>query len=185
MEELQAERRLAGLVEAGIVLTSELDTNALLQRIADLARDVIGARYAAVGIVSDMDGDAYLTRFVHSGIDQETADKIGDLPTGKGVLGVIIEEGRPLRMPEISEHPRSVGFPEHHPPMHTFLGVPVAGRQGVLGRLYLTEKIDYDDFTKDDEMIAMTFAAQAGAAIENAQLYEDVRSRSEELARRV
>lgn len=182
MEELQAERRLAGLVEAGIVLASELDTTSLLQRIADLARDVIGARYAAVGIVG---GEGDLTRFVHSGIDLETADKIGDLPTGKGVLGVIIEEGRPLRMPEISKHPRSVGFPQHHPPMNTFLGVPVTGRQGVLGRLYLTEKIDQDDFTKDDEMIALTFAAQAGAAIENSRLYEVVRTRSEELARRV
>ena len=182
MEEQQAERRLAGLVEAGMVLASELDLDVLLQRIADLARGVIGARYAAVGIVG---GEGLLTRFVHSGVDQDTADRIGDLPTGKGVLGVIIEEGRPLRMPEISEHPRSVGFPPHHPPMHTFLGVPVAGRQGVVGRLYLTEKIDHNDFTKDDEMIAMTFAAQAGIAIENSRLYEVVRSRGDELVRRV
>jgi signal transduction histidine kinase len=182
MEELQAERRLAGLVEAGLALASELDEEALLQRIADLARDVIGARYAALGIVG---GEGGLTRFVHSGVDQETADKIGGLPTGKGVLGVIIEEGRPLRLPEISEHPRSVGFPPHHPEMHSFLGAPVIGRGEVIGRLYLTEKLNGGEFSKDDEMVAMTFAAQAGVAIENSRLYEVVRSRSDELARRV
>ena len=182
MGEAQAERRLAGLVEAGMVLASELDEERLLQRIADLARGVIGARYAAVGIVG---GEGGLTRFVHSGVDRETADRIGDLPTGKGVLGVIIEEGRPLRLSEISDHPRSVGFPPHHPEMHSFLGAPVIGRGEVLGRLYLTEKLDGSGFTKDDELVAMTFAAQAGVAIENSRLYEVVRSRSDELARRV
>ena len=181
--EKQAERRLAGLVEAGMALASELDENALLQRIADLARDVIGARYAAVGIVAA--DESGLTRFVHSGVDITTAELIGDLPTGKGVLGVIIEEGRPLRLSEISEHPRSVGFPDHHPEMHSFLGVPVMGRAGVVGRLYLTEKIDESEFTKDDEMVALTFAAQAGVAIENSRLYDVVRNRSDELARRV
>jgi signal transduction histidine kinase len=182
VEKLQAERRLAGLVEAGISLAAELDVDALLQRIADLARDVIGARYAAVGI---LDQEGLLGRFVHSGVDDATRRAIGDLPRGKGVLGVIIEEGRPLRLSEIGDHPRSVGFPEHHPEMHTFLGVPVVGRDGVLGRLYFSEKLDGGQFSKDDERIAMTFAGQAGVALDNSRLYEDIRRRSDELARRV
>ena len=182
MEDLQAERRLAGLVEAGISLASELDVDSLLQRIADLAREVIGARYAAVGI---LDSEGMLGRFVHSGVDEPTAKKIGDVPRGRGVLGVIIDEGRPLRLEEISEHPRSAGFPPHHPPMHTFLGVPVVGRAGILGRLYFSEKTDGRPFTEDDERIALTFAAQAGIALDNSRLYEDISQRSEELGRRV
>jgi hypothetical protein len=99
-------------------LASELDLDVLLQRIADLSREVIRARYAAVGVLG---GEGELARFVHSGIDRETVDKIGHLPEGRGVLGALIEEDRPLRLREISDHPRSFGFPEHHPPMQSFL----------------------------------------------------------------
>jgi signal transduction histidine kinase len=174
-----AHRRTAGLVEAGLALASELDLDALLQRIADLARDVVGAQYAAVGVVGE---DGLLLRFVYSGIDKDTADAIGDLPNGRGLLGVLIEGGRPMRMPEISEHSDSYGFPPNHPPMHTFLGVPIVVRDRIYGRLYLTEKQGGMEFTKDDERIAMTLAAQAGVAIQNANLLEEISARSEELA---
>jgi signal transduction histidine kinase len=175
-------RQLSALIEAGIALASELQLDALLQRIADLSREVIGARYGAVGVV-DLEGR--LTEFVHSGVDDATVDRIGHLPEGKGLLGVIITEGRPLRLKEISDHPQSAGFPEGHPEMRTFLGVPISGRGRVLGRLYLSEKEDGAEFTKDDERMAMMFAAQAGVAIENASLYDEVSRRGAELARRV
>jgi signal transduction histidine kinase len=174
-----AERQTAALVEAGLALASELDLDALLQRIADLAREVIGARYGAVGVVGD---DGLLLRFVYSGIDQETADRIGDLPHGRGLLGVLLEGGRPMRMKEIASHPDSYGFPPHHPPMNSFLGVPIIIRDRVYGRLYFTEKQDASEFTEDDERIAMTLAAQAGVAIQNANLLEEVKVRGDELA---
>jgi signal transduction histidine kinase len=182
MVEAHAQRQLSALVEAGMVLASELKLDALLQRIADLAREVIGAQYAAVGVVGEA-GD--LVEFVYSGIDKPTADKIGDLPRGRGVLGVLIQEDRPLRMPEISDHPNAYGFPEHHPEMHSFLGVPITVRGHVFGRLYLAEKQEQKEFNKDDERLALTLAAQAGIAIDNARLYEEVRSRGDQLARHV
>jgi len=174
-----AQRQTAGLVEAGLALASEFDLDAVLQRIADVAREVLGARYAAVGVVGD---DGLLTRFVYSGIDQASADLIGDLPHGKGLLGVLIQGGRPMRTREIGEHPDSFGFPPNHPPMHSFLGVPIVVRDRIFGRLYMTEKDGGDEFSKDDERIAMTLAAQAGVAIENTNLLEEVRLRGEELA---
>lgn len=179
---VRAGRQLSALVEAGMVLASELDLDALLQRIADLSREVVGASYGAVGVVGT---DSQLARFVYSGIDQETADQIGELPSGRGVLGALLEQNRPLRLREISDHPRTYGFPKHHPPMHTFLGVPIIVRGTVFGRLYLTEKHGSDEFTKDDERIAMTLAAQAGVAIENARLYDEIQNRSDQLARRM
>ena len=148
-----ANRQTAGLVEAGLALASELDIDALLQRIADLAREVVGARYGAVGIVGE---DGMLLRFVYSGIDDETARKIGHLPEGKGLLGVLIEGGRPMRMRDISQHQQSYGFPPNHPPMYSFLGVPIMVHGKVFGRLYLTEKDGGGEFSKDDERIALT-----------------------------
>lgn len=173
------QRQTAALVEAGIALSQEIDLGALLQRIADLSREVVGAGYAAVGVIGD---DGSLTRFVYSGIDEATAKKIGPLPSGVGVLGALIEEGRPLRLRDIADHPRSYGFPEHHPPMKTFLGVPIIARGRIFGRLYLTEKEGGSEFTKEDERIASTLASQAGVAVENARLLEEIRERSEELA---
>jgi two-component system, NarL family, sensor histidine kinase DevS len=177
-----ADRQAAALVEAGMVLASELDLHSLLQRIADLSREVVGAAYGAVGVLGD---EGELVQFVYSGIDEETADKIGSLPAGVGILGALVEEQRPLRLRKISDHPRSYGFPKNHPPMNTFLGVPIVVRGRTYGRLYLTEKHDAQEFTKDDERIALTFAAQAGVAIDNARLYEALRERSEELSRAV
>jgi signal transduction histidine kinase len=174
-----AQRQTAGLVEAGLALASELDLDALLQRIADLSRELVGARYAAVGVVGE---SGLLLRFVYSGIDQETAKEIGDLPHGRGLLGTLVEGGRPMRLREISQHPESYGFPPHHPPMHTFLGVPIMVRQRVYGRLYFTEKHGGAEFSKDDERLAMTLAAQAAVAIQNANLLEEIKARSEELA---
>ena len=182
MSKPQLDRRIGALVDAGLALAADLDLESLLQRIADQSREVIGARYGAVGVVGD---HGELVRFVYSGIDKETAEKIGSLPDGRGVLGALIEESRPLRLREISDHPRSYGFPANHPPMHTFLGIPIVVRGRVFGRLYLTEKTDGIEFTKDDERIALTFAAQAGVALENSRLYDEVRDRSKELARRV
>lgn len=178
----QVDRRLSALVDAGLALAADLDLDSLLQRIADQSREVIGAGYGAVGVLGEKDE---LTRFIYSGIDEVTADKIGDLPTGRGVLGALVEENRPLRLREISDHPRSYGFPANHPPMHTFLGIPIVVRGRVFGRLYLTEKAGGEEFTKDDERLALTFAAQAGVAIENARLYDEVQERRDELTRRV
>jgi signal transduction histidine kinase len=175
----RAQRQTDGLVEAGLALASELDIDALLQRIADLAREVVSARYAAVGVVGE---DGLLLRFVYSGIDQDMADRIGDLPHGRGLLGVLLEGGRPMRMGEISDHADSYGFPPNHPPMHSFLGVPIIVRDRVFGRLYFTEKQGATEFTSDDERIAMTLAAQAGVAIQNANLLEEIKERGEELA---
>jgi signal transduction histidine kinase len=174
-----AQRQTAALVEAGLALASELDLDALLQRIADLAREVVGARYGAVGVVGE---DGLLLRFVYSGIDAEAAELIGDLPQGRGLLGVLLEGGRPMRMQEISSHSDSYGFPPSHPAMHSFLGVPIIIRDRVFGRLYLTEKQGASEFTKDDERIAMTLATQAGVAIQNANLLEEIKARGDELA---
>ena len=174
-----AQRQTAGLVEAGLALASELDLDALLQRIADLARELVGAQYAAVGVVGD---NGLLLRFVYSGIGEDIATAIGDLPHGRGLLGVLIEGGRPMRLRQISEHKNSYGFPPNHPPMGTFLGVPIVIRARVYGRLYLTEKLGGAEFSKDDERLAMTLAAQAGVAIQNANLLEEIKARSEELA---
>lgn len=173
---------LSALIDAGLALAAELDLDVLLQRIADLSRNVIGAKYGAVGVLGP---EGELVKFLHSGLDDETVRKIGPLPEGKGLLGAIIEEGRPLRTAEISEHQRSYGFPPHHPEMHSFLGVPIVARGQIFGRLYLTEKRGAASFSKDDERLALALAAQAGVAVENARLYQQVRERSEELAHRL
>ena len=162
-----------------MALASELDLDDLLQRIADISREVIGARYGAVGVLGD---HGELARFVYSGIDKPLADAIGDLPIGRGVLGALIEEGTPLRLQEISDHPRSYGFPANHPSMRSFLGVPIVVRDRIFGRLYVTEKEGSEDFTKDDERIALSLAAQAGVAIDNARLVDELKTRGESLA---
>src|SRR5687768_10452902 len=173
------DRRVMSLVEAGMALASEMDLDSLLQRIADISREVIGADFGAVGVLGER---GELARFVYSGIDEELAGKIGDLPTGRGVLGALIEEGRPLRLQEISDHPRSFGFPPGHPPMHSFLGVPIIVRDHIFGRLYLTKKRGGGEFSKDDERLALAFASQAGVAVENARLVEQIKERTEDLA---
>jgi two-component system, NarL family, sensor histidine kinase DevS len=158
------------LVDAGIGLSSELSLDALLQRLVETAAQLTGARYAALGVI-DKSGQV-LERFLTTGIDAKTYRAIGDLPRGRGVLGVLIREAQPLRLHDLVDDPRSVGFPPNHPPMRTFLGVPILLRGVAYGNLYLTEKADGDDFTDEDEELTQLLAAQAAVAIENARLYE-------------
>jgi signal transduction histidine kinase len=168
-----------GLVEAGIALSSELTLDALLQRLVEAAADLTGARYAALGVV-DASGKE-LERFITHGIDPETHAAIGDLPRGRGILGVLIRDARPLRLQDIAEDERSVGFPANHPPMRTFLGVPILLRGVAYGNLYLTEKEGGSDFTKEDEEVVSLLASQAAVAIENARLYESSRKWARQL----
>ena len=162
--------RLRILVDAGIALSSELSLDALLQRIVETAAQLTGARYASLAVV-DPSGQT-LERFLTTGVDEETYAAIGELPRGRGILGVVIREAKPLRLHDIAEDPRSVGFPAHHPPMQTFLGVPILLRGVAYGNLYLTEKKNGGDFTEDDEELTQLLAAQAAVAIENARLHE-------------
>ncbi len=162
--------RLRVLVDAGIALSSELSLDALLQRLVETAAQLTGARYAALGVI-DKSGQG-LERFLTTGIDAEAHAAIGDLPRGRGLLGVLIRDAETLRLHDIADDPRSVGFPRHHPPMKTFLGVPILLRGVAYGNLYLTEKEGGGDFTEDDEELTQLLAAQAAVAIENARLYE-------------
>jgi signal transduction histidine kinase len=162
--------RLRVLVDAGIALSSELSLDSLLQRIVETAAELTGARYAALGVI-DQSGHA-LERFVTTGIDEATHAAIGDLPRGRGILGVLIRDVRPLRLDDIADDPRSVGFPREHPPMKTFLGVPIVLRGVAYGNLYLTEKGGGAAFAEEDEELTQLLAAQAAVAIENARLYE-------------
>jgi signal transduction histidine kinase len=162
--------RFRVLVDAGIALSSELSLEALLQRIVETAAELTGARYAALGVI-DKSGQS-LERFLTTGVDPETHAAIGDLPRGRGILGVLIREAKPLRLRDLGEDPRSVGFPRNHPPMTTFLGLPIVLRGVAYGNLYLTEKRDGIEFTAEDEELTQLLAAQAAVAIENARLYE-------------
>src|SRR5215211_1110596 len=162
--------RLRALLDAGIALNSELSLDALLQRLVETAAELTGARYAALGVI-DKSGQT-LERFLTTGIDAETHAAIGELPRGRGILGVLIRDAQPLRLDDIATDPRSVGFPRDHPPMKSFLGVPILQRGVAFGNLYLTEKEDSDPFTDEDVELTQLLAAQAGVAIENARLYE-------------
>ena len=162
--------RLRVLVDTGIALSSELSLDALLQRLVETAAELTEARYAALGVI-DKAGQG-LERFLTTGIDADTHAAIGDLPRGRGLLGVLIRDTQTLRLHDIADDPRSVGFPRHHPPMKTFLGVPILLRGVAYGNLYLTEKEDGGDFTEDDEELTQLLATQAAVAIENARLYE-------------
>jgi signal transduction histidine kinase len=166
----QAKEKLRALVDAGIALTSELSLDALLARLVQVGAELTGARYAALGVI-DRDGEG-LERFVAHGLDDEQRRAIGDLPRGRGILGVLTRDARALRLHDIAGDERSVGFPPNHPPMRTFLGVPILLRGVAFGNLYLTEKAGGDDFTDEDEELVTALAAQAAVAIENARLYE-------------
>jgi signal transduction histidine kinase len=161
--------RLRTLVDAGIALSSELSLDALLQRTVETAAQLTEARYAALGVV-DRAGHR-LERFFTTGIDAETYAAIDELPRGRGILGVLIRDAHPLRLRDIAADPRSVGFPANHPPMLTFLGVPIVLRGIAFGNLYLTEKAHGAEFTSEDEELTQLLAAQAAVAIENARLY--------------
>jgi signal transduction histidine kinase len=160
------------LIQAGMTLSSELSLDAVLQRIIELGAEITGARYGALGVLGP-DG-RHLSDFHTTGITPEQRAAIGDLPVGHGLLGVLIEEGRPLRVDRIAEHPHSVGFPPNHPPMTSLLGAPVVARGTVFGDIYLTDKDGGEPFTDEDEAALRVLAAQAGVAIENARLYEEV-----------
>jgi signal transduction histidine kinase len=171
--------RLRALIETSIAINAELSLDAVLERIAEAAARVTGARYAALGVI-DRAGTA-LERFITHGIDAATHAAIGDLPRGRGILGVLIRDARPLRLHDLGEDPRSVGFPPNHPPMHSFLGAPILLRGVSYGNLYLTEKEGGGDFTDEDEEIVTLLAAQAAVAVENARLYESATEWSRQL----
>jgi signal transduction histidine kinase len=168
--EIPREDRLRALLEASTAIASELSLEVLLHRLVATAAELTGARYAALGVI-DRSG-LQLEQFITTGVDDETHSAIGELPRGKGILGVLINESTPLRLHDLGEDPRSVGFPTNHPPMHTFLGVPILLRGVAYGNFYLTEKSGQRDFTEEDQEIVTLLAAQAAIAIENARLYE-------------
>jgi signal transduction histidine kinase len=166
------------LLESGLILASEQSLEAVLQRIVELAVEVSGARYGALGVLGP---DGFISRFVTIGVTQEQRDAIGHPPIGRGVLGVLITDPEPLRLAEVSRHPRSMGFPPNHPPMKSFLGAPVKARGRVFGNIYLTEKQGADEFSREDERALVVLATQAGVAIENARLHEEARQREHRL----
>ncbi|MEV4715630.1 GAF domain-containing protein [Micromonospora noduli] len=167
-EVVTSRERLRALLDAVVGIGTNLDLRTTLQRIVQAACELVGARYGALGVVGP---DRLLHDFIVHGITPEQHERIGDLPHGRGVLGLLIDDPRPLRMPDITQHPRSYGFPANHPPMHSFLGVPVLIRDQIFGNLYLAEKKGGAQFTEDDEEIVVALAAAAGVAIENARLY--------------
>jgi two-component system, NarL family, sensor histidine kinase DevS len=171
--------RLHALIDAGIALSSELSLDALLQKLVETAAELTGARYAALGVVDR--ARTGLERFITTGVDDETRTLIGELPRGRGILGVLVRDATPLRLHDIADDPRSVGFPPGHPPMKTFLGVPVLLRNVAYGNLYLSEKWDGSDFTEEDEELVRLLAGQAAVAIENARLYESATRWSRQL----
>ena len=172
-------RRQEVLVRAALILTSELSLPVVLQKIADLACEVADARYGALGVIGR---DGRLSDFVTHGLSDEQRQKIGRLPEGHGLLGVLINEAKPLRLRRIQDHPLSSGFPANHPPMNSLLGVPIAIRGKVFGNLYLTEKENGEGFNEGDEDAVTRLAAQAAVAVENARLYEEAQIGQRRLA---
>ena len=172
------ESRLRALVETGIGLTSELSLDGVLQRIVEAAATVTDARYAALGVI-DQSGTG-VERFLVTGLDEEAQRAIGEPPHGRGILGVLIRDAKPLRLRDLRDHPESVGFPAHHPPMTTFLGAPIVLRGVAYGNLYLTEKRG-GEFSHEDEDLITLLASQAAVAIENARLYESATRWSRQL----
>src|SRR3954454_18904657 len=163
------EQRLQRLIEAGRTLVSELDPEVLLERLLEVAAEITDAEYVALGILDATKTN--LENFITRGVDPETHRRIGDLPRGRGVLGLLITDPNPIRLSNVGTHSESYGFPPGHPPMKTFLGVPVRIRGEVYGNLYLTEKAGGRDFTEDDEASIVILADWAAIAIANARLY--------------
>ncbi|BBZ12708.1 GAF domain-containing sensor histidine kinase [Mycobacterium branderi] len=171
---VESRDRLDGLVEAMLVVTSGLDIDTTLRSIVQSAIKLVDARYGALEV---HDQDKRVVQFVYEGIDEETVRRIGHLPEGRGVVGLLIDDPKPLRLANIADHPVSVGFPPHHPPMRTFLGVPIGVGDDVVGNLYLAEKANRQLFSEDDEVLVQALAAAAGIAIANARLYQQARAR--------
>ncbi|WP_405443193.1 GAF domain-containing protein [Streptomyces avidinii] len=166
--------RLNGLLEAVMSVGRELDLPQVLRGIVEAAVVLVDAEYGALGVIGD---NRKLAQFLPVGISDDLRAEIGDLPSGHGILGQLIRHPEPLRLSELADHPASYGFPAHHPPMHSFLGVPIRVREDVFGNLYMTEKRGGIDFDEEDEAVLSTLAVAAGIAIENARLYEEVRLR--------
>jgi signal transduction histidine kinase len=168
---------LERLRDAVVTVASGLELEAVLQNVVEAAATLLDARYAALGVIGE---DDLLTRFVHTGFDGDL-ERVGHPPHGLGILGLVIREGKPLRLHDLSRHPEAVGFPDGHPPMRSFLGVPILVQDVVYGRLYITEKQGENEFTERDEQLATALAATAGAAVHNALLYGATRRRERSL----
>ena len=179
-EVMASRERLRALLDAVVGIGTDLDLRSTLQRIVQAACSLVGARYGALGVIGA--DRTELSDFITHGLDPETHAKIGDLPHGRGVLGLLITAPHPVRLPDINKHPDSYGFPPHHPPMHSFLGVPVRTREQIFGNLYLAEKQGAPEFSDDDEEIVVALAAAASVAIENARLFALARRRERWLA---
>lgn len=173
--------RLLHLFEASRALITETSLDRVLQRVTDIAVEVLDARYAALGVLA-ADGRT-IEMFITSGMSDEMRKRIGDIPRGHGILGLVIREARVIRLPDLGRHPDSYGFPPGHPPMHSFLGVPVRGHEAVFGNLYVTEKTTGPEFTVEDEQVAQMLAAHAAAAVQNARLHQEARDLLEEVQR--
>jgi signal transduction histidine kinase len=171
--EVPDQKQMELLLRSNRAIVSELSLPTVLRLIVEAARELVGARYAALGVIGE---DGLLEQFVHAGMDPETVTTIGDLPRGRGLLGALTDDPEPIRLPVISDDTRSSGFPDGHPPMDRFLGVPIRSRNAVFGNLYLT-RLGGDEFSNDDEDLVLALAATAGIAIENARLYEESRRR--------
>ena len=180
---IQLSQQMGALVEASLKLITERSLERAMQNVTEVARTVLCARYVALGVFRE-DG-AGLRHFFTAGMDYATKAAIGPPPTGKGILGIPIKEGRPLRIRDLSSHPRAGGFPPHHPPMRSFLGVPILVRGKAYGNLYATEKQGAEEFSEADEQVALMLAAQAGIVIENADLFEHLQQLAQELEERV
>jgi len=159
------------LLDAVNLVGADLSLPIVLRRIAESAADLVGARYAALGVIGD---DRRLVEFIAVGVDPETYAAIGHLPEGHGILGLLIVDPKPLRLRDLTEHPQAYGFPPNHPRMRSFLGVPILVRNEVFGNLYLCEKEDADEFTEADEQLAVALASAAGVAVNNARLLQRV-----------
>jgi len=170
-EGARVRRRFESLLSAGVAIFSEHSLERVLQQIVDSAREVVEARYAALGVLGP--DRKTLSQFVTSGLSQTERERIGDLPRGRGLLGLVIREPQPIRSADINLHPQRYGFPPHHPPMRSFLGVPIRSRGEVFGNLYLTEKIGAKEFDVEDEAITVLLAAHAAVAVENARLHDE------------
>jgi len=172
MSEFAGPRSLRRLLDAVLTVGGDLDLPAMLQRLTQAAVDLVDARYGALGVLDE--GGRRLTEFITVGVDDDTRAAIGPLPEGHGILGLLILDARPLRLPDLREHPDSYGFPPHHPAMRSFLGVPIRVRDEVFGNLYLTDKTTAEVFTDVDEELVVGLAAAAGVAIDNARLHARV-----------
>ena len=171
---LATQGRLRGLLRANALVAGELSVPVVLRQLVGAARDLLGARYATLGVLGR---DGGLEQFVHAGLDGEVVTRIGDLPEGRGILGLLISEPVPIRLADLSAHPASARFPPGHPPMTGFLGVPVRIGEEVFGNLYLTERSGGGKFTAEDEELAIALAAAAGAAIANARRFAESEQR--------